>query len=375
MNRVHLSHSTSRSTARSRATRRALALSILLSTAPAIGFAQNEVPATPAAVEATAPRKIDPAQTVMLWDALKAENWDAATAALQGGADLNFADKTGMTPLMRAAGAHKTDLVALLLQNGAQANALDKKGLSALQYALPQGMVQPKKKKKFGLGSLGKIAGGVVGSKVGGVGNLGKLGDLANNPIAASLLGDSSLDALLGTNLQGLLGSKAFDLAGKNNWTAIAGAALQGDTGGKLGVASLLGGKLTGATGLDAGGWTSLLSSVQKGKPEILGAMMRLGDAKNADLWSGFLNAAGSGDAATVAQLMKNPSLEPLLQQATGGLYAAAGELPGNATRSVITALLQNGANPSLKNRAGQDALALAQARGLDDLAALLGDR
>ena len=373
MNRIRLS----------RSTRRALALAILLASAPAIGYAQD-VPVTPAtatpatatpatATPATAAtRKIDPAQTLALWNALKTENWDAATAALQSGADLNVADKSGMTPLMRAAGAHKTDLVAMLLQNGAAANALDKKGLSALQYALPQGTVQPKKKKKFGLGSLGKVAGGVMGGKVGG---LGKLGDLVNNPVAASLLGDSSLDALLGTNLQGLLGSNVFDLTGKNNWTAIAGAALQGDASGKRGVASLLGGKLTGATGLDAGGWTNLLSSVQSGKPEVLGAMMRLGDTKNADLWSGFLNAAGSGDAATVAQLMKNPSLEPLLQQATGGLYAAAGELPGNATRSVITALLQNGANPSLKNRAGDDALALAQSRGLDELAALLGER
>lgn len=361
----------------SRSTCRALALAILLSTAPAIGYAQNDAPATPTAAVATSaetPRKIDPAQTLALWNALKIENWDAATSALQAGADVNVADKSGMTPLMRAAGAHKTDLVALLLQNGAAANALDKKGLSALQYALPQGTVQPRKKKKFGLGSLGKVAGGVMGNNVGG--NLDKLGDLVNNPVAASLLGDSSLDALLGNNLQGLLGSKVFDLTGKNNWTAIAGAALQGDKGGKLGVASLLGGKLTGATGLDTGGWTSLLSSVKSGKPEVLGAMMRLGgEAKNADLWGGFLNAASSGDAATVAQLMKNPGLEPLLQQATGGLYAAAGELPGNATRSVITALLQNGANPSLKNRAGNDALALAQSRGLDELAALLGDR
>ncbi|BCM89728.1 hypothetical protein IAD21_01575 [Abditibacteriota bacterium] len=324
----------------------------------------NVVPA-PAAT----PRPIDAAQTKALQVSIKDKNWDAARAAVVAGADVNAADKGGVTVLMRAADAGQNGLVELLLQNGANPNAVDKKGQSALHYAIP---ADPKPKKKFG---FGKILGGVGTVLTGGL-----LGGVLGGGGLTSLLGGGGLESMMGGNLTSLLGGGAFNLSGKSGWTAIAGAALQGDAGGNMGIGQLLGsggaGSLLGADGqmnsLSAGNWTNLLSSVKGSNPQILGAMSNLGAGGNAEqsaLWGQFLNAASSGDQAGVAQLMQNPELAPLLQQAQAGLGAAAGELPGNASRTIVSTLIKGGANANTVDSEGKTAIALAQDRGLTDFA------
>jgi ankyrin repeat protein len=129
-------------------------------------------------------------------------------------------------------------------------------------------------------------------------------------------------------------------------------------------------------TRLDAGKWTGLLSAARGGKPEILDAMSRLGDGAAPEVlgnWKQFLNAASSGNAASVASLMQQPALAGLLGKAGGGLQAAANELPGNAPRAIITALIDNGANIAAANRDGQTPAALALKSGQKILAEMLG--
>ena len=330
---------------------RALLLSLSLCGIPA--FAQ-EAPIAPSVT-----RVVVPAQTSALQKAVKDQNWDAARAAIAAGADVNVADKGGVTPLMRVSAARQSELVDLLLQNGADVSALDKKGQSALFYALPE---DPKpKKKKFGFGNVLKLASGGLGGALGGDlrGNLGNFG---------SLLGGGGLESLLGGNLQSLLSGGPFNLGGKGGWSAILGSALQGDAGGKLGIGQLLSG---GASNLGAGGWTNLLSSVKGSNPKVLDAMSQI-NGGNSAVWGQFLNSASSGDAASVEKLMKNPELAPLLQQASAGLGAAANELPGNASRTIIQTLLQKGATAGA-DRDGNTPATIAQARGLGDIAALFG--
>ena len=356
---------------------RVATLSLLLSVAlwGSVAVAQDTppIPGTsvtnilPAPDVPPTPRTIDPVQTKVLQEAVKGKNWDGARSAVLAGADTNIADKGGVTVLMRAADAGQSGLVELLLQNGANPNAVDKKGQSALHYAIP---ADSKPKKKFGLGQImGALGGaGALNNALGGAGNFG------------SLLGGTSLDTLMGSNLASLLGGQAFNLGGKSGWMAIAGAALQGDAGGNFGIGQLLGGQLglgqLAGTGLGAEGWVNLLSSVKGANPQILGAMARLGAGGNADqcaLWSQFLNAASSGDQNGVTQLMQNPDLVPLLQQAMAGLSSAASELPGNSSRSIVSTLLKGGATATVADKDGKTAAALAQERGLSELSALLG--
>ncbi len=345
--------------------RAARALSLLVAMSGSASFAQ-QAPSTPPGTPVTnvvpdtttAPRTIDAAQTKALASALKSKNWDAARIAVTSGADVNITDKSGITPLMRACDAGQAELVELLLQNGANPNALDKKGQNALHYAVP-GDPKPK---KFGVGNvLGALGGGG-----GALGALGGGGDIA------SLLGAGGLNNLLGANLTSLLGARAFNLSGKSGWMAIAGAAIQGDAAGKLGVGQLLTGALNGNTGLDAGGWTNLLSAVKLSNPQVLGAMSKIGGgnigADKAALWGQFLNAASSGNQSGVEGLMKNPNLLPLLKQATNGLSEATGELPGNAPRTIIGVLLESGAIANTPDGKGKTPLALAQERGVADV-------
>jgi hypothetical protein len=346
---------------------RAFLLSLAIAGAPVMAQTETVEPAPTAVIAASnAPtRTIDAAQTTVLNDAIKRKQWDAAKTAVLAGADVNAVDKKGVTVLMRACEARQTELVEALLQNGAKTEAADGIGRTALHYAIPEGN-QPKKK-KFGFGSVMSAMGG-LGSVLGGVGMLGGLGGFG------SLLGGGGVESLLGGNLASLLGGGGFNLTGKSGWSAIAGAALQGDTGGKFGIAQMLSGQ--GAGNLDAGGWTNMMSSVKGSNPQILSAMSKLGtgaDAQNNPMWDQFLNAASSGDQASVAEMMQKPEMQVLLAQAQTGLSGAASELPGNASRTIIESLIKNGAKTTAATRDGDTPAKIAQERGLPEIAALLG--
>lgn len=350
----------------SRGALRALLLSLALSGSVAFAHDGAVSAASPAGVAVTnvAPRPVDAAQTKVLMESIKSKNWDGARAAVAAGADVNAADKNGVTPLMRAADACQTDLVELLVKSGANVNAVDKSGQTALHYAVP---ADPKPKKKFGFGKI-------MGAMSGGLGLL--TGGLVGGNLISSLVGGGGVQSLMGSNLTSLLGGGAFNPTGKSGWSAIAGAALQGDASGNFGIGQLLssggmlgqGGKINS---LDAANWTNLMSSVKDSNPQIVGAMRNLGsdgDASQKALWGQFLTAASSGDQAGVAKLMKNPELAPVLQQATAGLGAAVSELPGNASHSIIGALIQGGAKADATDKDGKTAADLAKDRGLKDL-------
>jgi hypothetical protein len=95
------------------------------------------------------------------------------------------------------------------------------------------------------------------------------------------------------------------------------------------------------------------------------------GGGQNAQ-WTQFLSAAASGDKASVESLMGDPSLQPLLAQATQGFSSAAGDLPMNSAKSIVQSLVEKGANAGLADGSGKTAAQLAQARNWNDVAALL---
>lgn len=338
----------------------ACALSLTLLASTVVATAQDSAPAITITQIAPdpgtpAPRIVVPAQTEALKNALKKNDWDAATLAITNGASVNDTDKNGVTALMLAAQERKPSVVQLLLDSGADPNALDKKGRSALHYAIPP---DPKPKKKFGIGNvLGAM--GAVGNLPGGLGKISGMN---------SLLGGGGLDQLLGNNLTQLLGGQSFSPGSKSNWMAIAGSALLGDKTGDLGIGRLLTG--TGELKLGAGDWVGLLSSVKGNNARVLGAMGNLGagDSAKSALWNQFLGAASSGNNAGVAALMGNADLAPLLGQAVQGLTLARGELPGNATRSIIGALTGRGLNLNTPDKGGKTAMQLATERGLTEL-------
>jgi ankyrin repeat protein len=309
-------------------------------------------PVAPAAV------KNDPKLDGALLKAISSGNVEEAIAALTAGANPNAKGKDGMTALMLAAQSGKTDLVQKLLDMGADPNATNKAGQTALHLATTIGSPQ-KKKSKFG--GFAKVIGGAA---LGG--GLDALSDKGG--FASQLLGGGNIDSLLGGNLQGLLSGNAFNLTGKSGWNAIIGTALQGDikSNGAFGLQNLLGGGK-----LDAGGWTNLIGAVKSSNSDVLGAMSQLAGGQNAQ-WTQFLNAAASGDKASVESLMGDPSLQPLLAQATQGFSSAVGDLPMNSAKSIVQSLVEKGANAGLADGSGKTAAQLAQARNWNDVAALL---
>lgn len=56
--------------------------------------------------------------------------------AIRRGADIDWRDQSGATPLMRAAYNQDADIVKLLVGNGADVNAVDEEGESVLSYAI-----------------------------------------------------------------------------------------------------------------------------------------------------------------------------------------------------------------------------------------------
>lgn len=283
-----------------------------------------------------------------------------AIAILQGGANPNAFDKNGMTPLMFASQNGKPELVRALLDMGADSKAVNKKGQSALHFATMIGQPKPKKKKFGGLG--GMLGGAILGNAVSGsLGNMGNFG---------SLLGGGGLDGFLGNNLTGLLNGGAFNLGGKSGWMAIIGTALQGDikSNGAFGLQNIFNGQLNK---MGASQWINLVGAVKGSNPQVLAAMSNIGGAGNAQ-WSQFMQAAAAGDAKSLTGLMGESKMKPLLDQALQGFSAASGELPQNAAKTIVSSLLEKGANANALNGDGKTAAQLLQARDWNDVAALL---
>ena len=265
-----------------------------------------------------------------------------AIAILQGGANPNAADKGLVTPLMFAAQNGKPELVRALLDMGADSKAVNKKGQSALHFATMIGQPKPKKR---GFGGLGKMLGGaVLGNAVNG--SLGSVGNFG------SLLGSGGIDSLLGNNLTGLLNGGAFNLGGKSGWTAIIGTALQGDlkSNGAFGLQNMLNSQVNK---MGANQWINLVGAVKSSNPQVLAAMSNIGGAGNAQ-WSQFMQMAASGDVKNVTNLMGDTKMKLLLVQATQGFASASGELPANAAKTIVSSLLQKGANANALDEIGR---------------------
>lgn len=297
-----------------------------------------------------------------LLDDLKNGRWEKALQGLAAGANPNAQAKDGMTALMLAAQGGKPDVVNALLEKGAQVNLTNKAGQTALHLATTIGQPKPKKKRFGGFGGL--LGGAAMGGAMGG------LGDKAG--LASSLLGSGGVDALLGDNLKGLLQSGVFDLSGTSGWKAVIGTALQGDlkNGGAMGIQNLLGG-----SNIDAQGWVNLLSSVKSSNTDVFSAMGNLAGGagiEGTQQWTQFLGAASAGDLTAVQGLMGNQEFAPLLGQALQGLTSATDELPANAARKIIGQLVEKGADFKVVDKTGKTAAELLEARGWEDVSALL---
>lgn len=323
-----------------------------------------------------------------LLEALQDSDAEEAAKALQDGADPNARGKDGVTPLHIVVPQGRLEWTTKLLDYKADPNAVNKSGQSALHLAIAIGAPPKPKKKKFGLGGLGSVLGGAAAGSAlsGGLASYGTSAAWAGN-----LLGGAGLDSLLGANLDGLMQGGVFNLAGSSPWSAVLGTALQGDfrSNGAFGLQGILGGgglgsmgnltnigSLSGLAGigaprLDAAGWMGLMGSVKSANPQLLGVMGNLPGGANAQ-WSQFLDAASSGNRASVEALMADPNFAPMLAQAQEGFAASASELPGNAAKGIITALLLKGANRDLKDKDGKTALDLARDAKRDDLVTLL---
>ncbi len=298
-----------------------------------------------------------------LLEDLKDGQWEQALQGLAAGANPNSQAKDGMTALMLASQGGRADVVSALLERGAQVNATNKAGQTALHLATTIGQPKPKKKKFGGFGGL--LGGVAMGGAMGGLG--GQAG------LASSLLGSGGIDALLGSNLQGLLQSGVFNLTGTSGWKAVIGTALQGDlkNGGALGIQNLLGSK----NGIDAQGWVNLLSSVKNTNGDVFSVMGNVAaqaGMEGGQQWTQFLSAASAGDLTAVQGMMGNQQFAPLLQQAMQGLTSATDELPANAARKIVGQLVEKGADSKLVDKTGKTAAELLQARGWEDVSALL---
>jgi len=182
----------------------------------------------------------------------------------------------------------------------------------------------------------------------------------------------------------------AFRVGDSGAWSGVLGAALTGGKdGGKIGGALDLlvgGGSLAGAAANLAGGdmaskagaWTSLFSSAGKGNGELLKAVGNVAEIPGVTdsqklAWTGFVSAASSGDAGKVEELLANPELKPLLDQATGGLRGAANHLPGfDGGAAIAKALISRGADVNVADKSGLTALKRAQDKKLAAVAELL---
>ncbi|CAM9810883.1 unnamed protein product, partial [Sphacelaria rigidula] len=74
-----------------------------------------------------------------LYFAVKRGHGDVALALIRAGADVNYMNAAGWTPLMRATADGRADLVNNLLLSGAMVNARSKEGSRPLHYAVENG--------------------------------------------------------------------------------------------------------------------------------------------------------------------------------------------------------------------------------------------
>ncbi|MBP5616557.1 MAG: ankyrin repeat domain-containing protein [Elusimicrobiaceae bacterium] len=72
---------------------------------------------------------------VSLFNAAQAGNVKSVQKLITGGANVNFNEGNGWTPLMIAAAEDHADVVKVLLENGAHPNAQNQYGRTALHYA------------------------------------------------------------------------------------------------------------------------------------------------------------------------------------------------------------------------------------------------
>jgi ankyrin repeat protein len=360
--------------------KRLISVRIALAPLTLAALSAGAIIVTPIAAHAapTRPAARQQASSSALLDAVRAGDLAAVQAALAAGANVNDADPQGRrTPLMLAAEAGRTDLVQLLLENKADVNARDADGRTALHHILAAAKPdvtntapeqKPKKKRGFGgLGNLGKaLAGDALSGKA--VGELVKgqaLHGLINKNLGQSLLGIGDLKSLLGPGA-------TFDLASRQNWSAVLGAALVGNE-------SAVRGDLATLNTKDAGTWTRLLQAAGKQQPELLATLGNVSTSPGVtdatrQQWAAFVRAASGGDTATAQALLADKQLTNLLGAAGQGLTAAAdAHLPGrDGGRSIVEALLARGASLSAADARGETPVVRARKAGLSTVTELL---
>ncbi|MEY2562444.1 MAG: hypothetical protein QOH88_637 [Verrucomicrobiota bacterium] len=80
-------------------------------------------------------------QMALVVAALK-QDWEGVRRMLAAGASVEFADESGVTPLMAAAMQGNVDIIRVLLERRARVTSVDSLGRSALHYALAAGKLE-----------------------------------------------------------------------------------------------------------------------------------------------------------------------------------------------------------------------------------------
>lgn len=260
------------------------------------------------------------ADTPSLIEAIRSGDIAVVRRALADGADVNQRDADDITPLMAAAHLGRPDLVQLLLDQRAEINARDAHGRTALHHLLrtESGAPAPKKKRGFGLGSLGKV------------------GDVLKNggvvPDARSLANRFKVD----------------------------------------GLKSLLN---TSLDFKDPAAWTRQIQSLAKERPDALSLLT--GSASANPQWAALVDAAAKGDTDAVQRVIgdggANGTLDSLRDAARIGLNAVLNATPGpDSAATIARMLMDRGADVDVIDENGETAGKRARAAGLNAVADLL---
>ena len=237
---------------------------------------------------------------------------DIVKALLDGGADVNKANKDGTTPLSASIHHSSAEIALILLDADANPNARNKEGWTALMYAVYTGHSE-----------------------------------------AAKVL----LDA--GANL---------DVANNKGVTALMLSAHYGRP--EIAQALLDGGANPNA--MDNGGETAIRTAAYKGNADIVKMLLAAGanpNAANNDGWTALIDVAVDNHPDIVRMLLA-AGANPNVARNNGWtvlMYTAQEGHPG-----IIKILLSGGANPDAMNKEGWTALNIAASKGQASVAKVL---
>ena len=241
--------------------------------------------------------------------AVFAERADIVKALLEGGADVNKANKDGATPLSASTNHSSAEIALILLGAGANPDAADIEGWTALMFTAEQSVAKA----------------------------------LLNAGANPNMVNKEGLTALMFA-------------AGKGNLEV---AKVLLDTGANLNV-------------MDIEGWTALMFVAEQGNPEIAKVLLNAGANPNMAENKGWtaLMLALANEHSKVAKVLLNASANPNMANQDGMTALMLAAEKGNS--EIAKALLNAGANPNAKEKDGWTAVNAAASIGNAEIAKML---